>query len=167
MTTLLALDASTTAVGWCLSKDGRYLDSGVYVPDGKDWVTRILVIEDWLYAFDWQAVRPDTIAFEVATGNRGNMATHRKLGAVEYAIRSIAIIEYQADVIAVSASQVRASGCHKHALPVALAIVRELPARPDRSLSPGHEDDEADAIGCYLAAWSILAKAGMKQEVMT
>lgn len=150
MTTLLALDASTTAVGWSVFIDGEYEASGVFKPQGKDWRERVRRIRVWL---DEGFTMPDlfyhilaagdsgAIAYEIATGRHGNVATDRKLGAVEWACWSVAE-DWGLRWIAVTASEVKASGCHKRRLPVARAI-------------SGKEDiggDEADAIGVALAA---------------
>lgn len=150
MTTLLALDASTTAVGWSVFIDGEYEASGVFKPQGKDWRERVRQICDWLDWALWVDDIPeanlvngeiDAIAYEIATGRHGNVATDRKLGAVEWACWSVAE-DWGLRWIAVTASEVKASGCHKRRLPVARAI-------------SGKEDiggDEADAIGVALAA---------------
>ena len=137
---LLALDASTTAVGWALFDDGDYLESGVYVPKGDDWVERVMSIGAWLYDSDLEY---DDLGLELATGNKGNMHTNRLLGAVEYEIRQFCKL-HEIDLHTVTASQVKATGCHKDAIPVAVGIAE----RPMHYMHPG---DEADAIGVALA----------------
>jgi len=141
---MLALDASTTAVGWCLGwTDGDYSSSGVWCPPGKDWVDRVANVEAWLWD-QFESVDFEFLAFEVATGNRRNMATNRKLGAVEYVIRHACTV-FNAPCIDVVASQVRATGCHKRALRVARGIKGE-------ALDERCAGDEADAMGVFLAA---------------
>jgi len=144
---LLALDASTTAVGWSLFGGADYVDSGVYRPKGDDWVSRVCDIERWLYDVDVEADY-DTIGYEIATGNRGNMATHRKLGAVEFVVRQYCKFT-DIDLHTVTASQVKATGCHKNAPWAATTIKRSQ--QPDGYLDEKHPGDEADAIGVALA----------------
>lgn len=143
---LLALDPSTTTVGWCVAIDGEYHESGVYKPRGRDAWARIEDYEDWLMSWFQRGFLadtvPDALATELATGNRGNMRTNRLLGAVEYVTRKTAG-DYGVPLVTVTASQVRASGCHKGALAVASAIA-------GRDVTSG---DEADAIGVMLAGW--------------
>ena len=145
---ILALDASTTAVGWCVGwTDGRYDSSGVYLPPGKEWHERVSNISGWLWErIEWEDV--EYIAFEVATGNRGNMATHRKLGAVEYVIQQ-ACSTFDMSCLRVTASQVKAIGCSKDALAVAESIV-------GGTLDAKHAGDQADAVGVWLAAVKLL-----------
>jgi len=142
--TLLALDASTTAVGWALFDDGDYRESGVYVPDGDDWVERVINIDRWLYNL---CLEFDAVGYEIATGNRGNMATNRKLGAVEFVVRQFCKLQHM-ELTTVTASQVKATGCHKNAPWVATTIKRGR--FPEADVVGG---DEADAIGVGLACW--------------
>ena len=138
---LLALDASTTACGWCLMEDGEWQESGVWKPPPKlPWWQRVQCYEASLGAWIWR-LDIDTVVYELATGNKGNMHTNRLLGAVEYVTRRACLIN--PTLITVTASQVIASGCHKHALYVASAIA-------GREVTSG---DEADSIGCGLAGW--------------
>ena len=150
MTTLLAIDASTTAVGWAVFEDGEYERSGVFEPNGHDAWDRITDYDMWL---DW-GIRtlPETnvIAYELATGNRGNMRTNRLMGGLEYATRRN-LRDGEIELVTVTASQVRATGCHKLSPVVAAGIA-------GKEITSG---DEADAIGVALAA---LAK--MKREAL-
>ena len=138
---LLALDASTTAVGWALFDGGDYLESGVYVPEGDDWVARVIDIDRWLN--DAPMCAYDAIGYELATGNRGNMRTNRLLGAVEFIVCQFCRF-LDIDLYTVTASQVKATGCHKYRIPVAEAIA-------GRKMDRRHPGDEADAIGVALA----------------
>ena len=153
---LLALDASTTACGWCLMEDGEWQESGVWGPNPRlPWWARVSQYSDWL----WRQIvppygnpEPDIVVMELATGNTGNMATNRKLGSVEYVTR-LACHNY-VNLVTVTASQVIASGCHKHALYVASAIA-------SREVVSG---DEADAIGVGLAGWRKIHERLMEVE---
>ena len=88
---ILALDASTTAVGWCKAQGDQYLASGVYVPTAPNVLQRIWQIENWLsgtwlpagFSFEQDdALRPDLVILERPTGNHGNIGTSVKLGGV-------------------------------------------------------------------------------------
>ena len=148
MTTMLAIDASTKAVGWAVFEDGEYLKSDVFKPEGKDAWERIDKYAEWFaYWFLPPAYPITTVAYELATGNRGNMRTNRLLGALEYITRSDTT-SIGVNLVTVTASQVRASGCHKHALAVASAIA-------GKEITSG---DEADAIGVGLAALAKMAR---------
>ena len=145
---ILALDASTTAVGWCLGwTDGAYDSSGVYLPPGKAWYERVSNFSGWL----WQRLEEEDIevvAFEKATGSHGNMHTNRLLGSVEYVIR-YSCREFDLPCIDVTASQVKATGCSKVALQVAQAI-------KGGPLDAKHAGDEADSLGVLLAGVKVL-----------
>ena len=150
---ILALDASTTAVGWCKAQDGEYLDSGVYKPKGHNAWARIFDFGEWLESWwnrEIDALVPDLLCYELATGAHGNMRTNRLLGAVEGVTYWIASTRVR--IVTVTASQVRASGCHKHALAMASAIAGRDVTSPD----------EADAIGVLLAGWGKWQKERMK-----
>lgn len=147
MSTLLAIDASTVSIGWAVFVGGEYRESGVFNPQGDDAWNRIEQYEEWLSRW-WRGfclLLPDIIAYELATGRHGNARTDRLLGGLEYATRRN-WFNY-GRLIIVTASQVRASGCHKKALHYASAIT-------GKEITSG---DEADAIGVALAA---LAKMG-------
>ena len=158
---ILALDASTTAVGWAVFEDGDYRESGVYVPKHDDWWLRVRHIGLWLDgklngslyhgAYPGPVVR---VAYEIATGNRGNMRTNRLLGAVEYEVRcAVRRYSLQVPFLEVTASQVRATQCHKENLPNAVSI-KGAPLHKTKKLA----GDEADAIGVGLAAWGKIKK---------
>ena len=147
---MLALDASTTAVGWAVFEDGEYVESGVYRPTGADWWNRVTCYRAWLYSRSCEC-QPDVIAYELATGRHGNGHTDRVLGAVEYVTRDF-IEGYDLPFVTVTASQVKATGCHKHALDVAFQI-------KGNGLNPYNPGDEADAIGVGLAAWGKIKEA--------
>lgn len=159
MTTLLAIDASTTTVGWAVFVDGEYRESGVYMPISLDAWQRIMEYGKWLrkwwnYRFHGPPI-PRIVAYELATGNRGNMRTNRLLGAVEYATR-INIMDAQ--LITVTASQVIATGCHKIKGLVGAAVASDIAGKEITKA------DEIDAIGVALAA---LAKMGAAYGIKT
>jgi len=143
---ILALDASTTAVGWAVFEDGELYNSGVYVPSPKlDWWVRVSWFGTWLKESLDRNPYISTIAYELATGHHGNVHTDRLLGAVEYEARRIAHACTR-DFITVTASQVRATECHKENLANAVGVKGGAP------LDKKHPRDEADAIGVGLAA---------------
>ena len=143
----LALDPSTTVIGWALFDGTDYLDSGVFVPDGEHWYRRVMAFRSWLFEVFCGYPSPieyddiNRVAFEWPTGNRGNMKTNVKLGGPVFVIRSLCH-HHNRPCMSVTASQVIASGCHKKALQVASSIA-------GREIASG---DEADAIGVALAA---------------
>jgi len=144
---LLALDASTTAVGWALFDDGEYVDSGVYVPapdcdDGDDWEQRVSAISHWLFDNGFEF---DAIGYEIASGDHKNMKVNRMLGAVEFVVRQFCRLQ-DVEFIEVNVQQVKATGCHKNAPWAATTIKRQR--FPDADVVGG---DEADAIGVGLA----------------
>ena len=144
---ILALDASTTAVGWALFKDDQLDNSGVYVPPPKlDWWERVARFGGWLRGSLASNPNISVVAYELATGRHGNAHTDRLLGAVEYEARRMAYVYVGAHFITVTASQVRATECHKERLPNAIGVKGGAP------LDKKHPGDEADAIGVGLAS---------------
>lgn len=152
---ILALDASTTAVGWCEANDDEYVNSGVFLPSKGEWQERIQDIGRWMHnlQFRWHY---DVLFYEIATGSHRNMATDRKLGALEYACWCQAR-RFSVGVVPVTASQVRATGVHKKALAAAIAVAGgELDTR-----RPG---DEADALGVWLAGLKVLKVEALRMH---
>ncbi len=151
---LLALDASSTAVGWAEFDGADYVASGVYLPPGDDWHDRVLSIHSWLHdtleVFDL-----DVLAYEIASGSHGNMATDRKLGAVEY-VCWVAARSWLVRWLPVNVQQVKASGCSKQAIANAEAVA-------GHKLDKRHAGDEADAIGVALAALRLLKMEAMER----
>ena len=140
---ILALDASTTAVGWVLASGADHLRSGVYRPKGRDAHRRIDAIAAWLETV-LSVGAVDAVFYEQATGDRGNMRTNRLLGAVEHEIVSAAR-RHGIEPLWVTASQVKASGIHKE---TADAIVEAITGGPLDERRPG---DHKDAIGVWHA----------------
>ena len=144
---LLALDASTTAVGWSLFQDGEYLDSGVYIPKPSlNWRQRLWLISDWLNDLLCEDTQIRAVAYEIASGNRGNMATHRKLGAVEWLTWAV-VSERGPQWIEVNVQQVRAQSCNKTDEGIFNARLYT-----GKALDGRYAGDEADAVGVGLAA---------------
>jgi hypothetical protein len=145
---VLALDASTTAVGWVIADGDEHLESGVYRPKGRDAHARIEDLEQWLgrpFIYQhWKYAPIEAVFYEKATGRHGNMETDRLLGAVEHAIVAVAR-RWNAEVVWVVASQVKASGVHKDTDD---AIAEALIGGPLHARYPG---DHKDAIGVWLA----------------
>jgi hypothetical protein len=156
---ILALDASTTAVGWSLFDDATYLESGVFVPKSGDWVKRVRYIDLWLHG---GSIDFDAIGYEIASGDHGNMEVNRKLGAVEFVVRQFCQLQ-DIEFIEVNVQQVKATGCHKAALSVADAIIAE--AHPHRAHFANRAlvGDEADAIGVGLACWKKITEQRLQE----
>jgi len=76
---ILALDASSTAVGWCVGQGSEYLNSGTYRPSGDCASARIHHIAEWtrdtIATYD-----PDLVAIEEPMGHHRNLRTDRLLG---------------------------------------------------------------------------------------
>jgi hypothetical protein len=147
---ILSLDASTTAVGWCLARDADHLRSGVYRPKGRDAYVRIGNLELWLSRWRWlvpsQLGEPlGMVFYERATGDHGNMETDRLLGAVEYVIVRTSRGHFGIEPLWVTASQVKASEIHKDTPDL---VVEGITGRP---LDDQNAGDEKDAIGVWLA----------------
>jgi Holliday junction resolvasome RuvABC endonuclease subunit len=140
---ILALDASSVNVGWCLAQGERYVDSGVYHPQG-DANQRVREIACW-------AVRsinvhdPDLVAIEEPTGHHGNLKTDRLLARVMGCIEGICIIK-GIPVELIHAMKVKATGFSKDTPRVAALLIGKTDVKPD----------EADAIGVWQATLSLL-----------
>ena len=153
----LSFDASTTAVGWAKTEDGAFAIIALFEPSNgppnvEPWVYRVALVE----AVVENLIRehnPDAIFYEIPTGDRGNMATNRKLGAVEYVIARQAF-KYEVRTIGVTASQVKATGCHKGVLDVAAALA----GRPVSG-------DEADAMGVFFAGDKIVVEERLAKRI--
>jgi len=149
---ILFLDASTTTVGWVLGDDveetviasGAIKLSG-FNTEGSGWVWRVRNLELWLSMAFFTKRPVNQVVYEIPTGNRMNMATNRKLGAVEYVILK-ACQEANIPCDGITASQVRASGVHKKALDAAAAY-------KGSPLGDRLQEDEADALGVMKAWW--------------
>lgn len=136
---ILALDPSTTAVGWCYANGNDYVASGVYKPGGSDALQRICLIRQWLEKH-LESLQPVVVAAEEPTGSHRNARTDRLLGMVA------GVILAECDRVSiefafVNAMKVKATGLCKGTIgDVALLI--------GKSEVGG---DEADAVGVWRA----------------
>jgi len=152
---ILALDASTSAVGWALCRDADLQMSSVYVPDPDlPWWSRVRSIGAWIMSerLYGQFGGIGVIAYELATGRHDNLHTDRVLGAVEYECRMVAV-DTGAEFVTVTASQVKATEVHKGNLEMARQFKGGL-------LHETHAGDEADALGVAIAAWGVVKAKG-------
>lgn len=160
---ILALDASTTSIGWVFARDEEYIRSGIFRPKAKDkWHLRIIQFRNWLNNFiidnDLHVPSSSIIVYEKATGHhgrrQGNVDTHRKLGAVEFKILEVAH-RWGIECVEIYPMQIKATGICKDNLDYAeLYIQRYIPYFTfDRSTKAavGRAGDLADAFGCWLA----------------
>jgi len=140
---ILALDPSSTNVGYCIADGGDFILSGVFSPPGSA-DARVKAISAW--ARD-KITRYEVthVILEEPSGDHGNKKTDRLLARVGGVIEAHALAN-GAQVARVFPMQVKATGCHKHALPVAATIAGK----------PYVGEDEADAIGVWLAGWAQL-----------
>jgi len=137
---ILALDPSSTHVGFCIAEDDEYILSGVYSPRGNaDQRVRHIVVwvEDKISRYE-----PNTTVLEEPAANNAhkNAKTDRLLARVGGAIEAVAVLA-GSDVDRVWPSQVKATGAHKGARVYAAGIAGK------RTVGL----DEADAIGVWLA----------------
>ena len=114
-----------------------------------DFLTaRIESVGHWLSNFylarDYSV---DVVAYEIARGEHRNKATDRKLGAVEYEVRRVSA-RWGIEFFEVEPRWIK-QYCHKDRLAPAAAI-------KGAPLHARYAGDEADAIGCWLAAWGKL-----------
>jgi hypothetical protein len=155
MARVLALDPSSTHVGWAMFFNGGYIDSGVFVPKG-DADSRVAQIVLWtsgmivrLLANDENGTLCDYIVVieEPAANNaHRNAKTDRLLSRVGGAIEAMAIF-HRAEIARVWPSQVIATGVSKHN-PAGACVLA------GRGVGP----DEADAIGVGLAYFELIVK---------
>jgi len=88
---ILALDASSTHIGYCISEDADYVISGVFVPKGKA-DERVAQIVTW--ALDKiRRYEPDAVVIEEPAANNShrNARTDQVLSRVCGAIEAVAI----------------------------------------------------------------------------
>jgi Holliday junction resolvasome RuvABC endonuclease subunit len=136
---ILALDPSTTAVGWCYANGNDYVASGVYKPHGRGALGRIRQIRRWLEKHI-DSLEPAIVGTEEPTGSHRNARTDRLLGMVAGAVLAEcdrAGVEFAF----VNAMKVKATGlCKDTAGDVALLIGKKEVS-----------GDEADAVGVWRA----------------
>ena len=138
---ILALDQSTTAVGWLVAIDDQYLASGTFRPHSRDAWERLRQAGAWLEQMvaDWQ---PEAIVAEEPAGDHGNRRSDRLLGA------ALGIVLERARIAGVPCRlvhpmAVKKTGLHKG--------TRRYVA-PWLGLTRRVSGDEADAVGVWQAA---------------
>lgn len=147
---MLALDASTTAVGWCLADNDGYVDSGCFRPKSRDVWKRIDQIHDVVEGLI-RRYGITLVAIEESTGSHGNARTDRLLGAVLGAVRAVCH-RFGVRFLLVNPMQVKATGLDKdHTAEAALYVGK---AEVDT--------DQADAIGLWQAALVMLLEEGIE-----
>jgi len=141
---ILALDPSTTNVGWCFGFDDHDtpVRSGVYTPKGKV-DERLIRIHSWAHDLMLD-LGPDLVAVEEPAGDHRNRKTDRLLANVTGILLSVSLETEVWDFIRVYPSQVKATKCSKDNPVYAAATAGKPEVGPD----------EADAIGVWLVAVS-------------
>ena len=135
---ILALDASSTNVGWCLAQGTRYLSSGVFHVKGKR-DERVRIIAQWTAGM-LDVHDPDLVGIEEPTGSHQNLATDRLLARVCGNVEGVCTLSGVA-VEWVHAKTVKKTGFCKDTLWQTARLV----GKP--SIGP----DEADAVGIWQA----------------
>jgi Holliday junction resolvasome RuvABC endonuclease subunit len=144
---IVSFDPSSTNVGYCVAEDGKYCESGVFKPKGKDREARLGSIFWWVLAF-LQEHRPDVVAFEEPAGDHRNRKTDRLLANVGGLILAAAFLVETPRCVRVWPSQVKASRCSKENRVYAAAVSGKRKVGPD----------EADAMGVWLAAEKLIGQ---------
>lgn len=144
---ILALDPSSTNVGYCLAEDATYILSGVFKPKGKA-DARVAAIVEWA-AYYLTTYEPETVILEEPAANNAhrNPKTDRLLARVGGIIEAVALLNH-IPVARVWPSQVKASGCSKDTRPFTARLVGKTKIGPD----------EADAVGVWQAYLTELQK---------
>lgn len=135
---ILALDPSSTNVGFCLASGTKYLTSGNFAPQGQpdERVSQIVgFIRGEVIAF-----KPDVVVMEEPAGDHGNRKIDRLLARVGGAIEAVALLEGCQRIARVFPKSVKSTKCCKDNLAYAAGIAGKV-------VGP----DEADAIGVWLA----------------
>ena len=159
---ILAIDASTTSVGWALffedsEGDGEFASSGTFLPIGDKAEDRIADYGLWLLDLLETNAKIHVVAYEIASGAHGNMRTNRLLGGVEYLTRWVVRDCKNVEFVPVRTAQGRAAGAHKKNLGFA-GLVRGKPFKWKSKAEKKRCGDEADAIGIGLAAQRLLRR---------
>ena len=139
---VLALDASTAAIGWCVGQGERYLNSDTYRPPGECAEARILALARWLVDIV-TTYDPDLVAIEKPMGHHGNLRTDRLLARVGGIAEGVCrTMDPPVDVVYIHPIHVKQTPFHKHATLAAANYAGK------DSVS----GDEADAIGVWHVA---------------
>jgi len=154
MTGILALDISTTNIGWCIAEDGEYVNSGCFSPSGDLWER--LVESAWVWhqrTLSWQWL-VDVVAFEEPRGQHHNMDTNIKLGYANGIVLA-PFLARGARPMPVHLQKIKNTGACKG--DVGQRIAADLVGK--ESVGP----DEADAIGCWLVAWAMVRQEQLRE----
>ena len=169
---IIALDASTSCVGWCWGNDDRYVKSGIYQPNGFDAWDKIEQTQAWLNTFlHSRGGLFNCLVYEYPSGNKGNMHANLVLGGVLFGCVSTFRGYYRtvfnklnAPIIFVRPSAVKATGVYKGQLEMARKYKDfQLIYKTDGSTNKAacdRQNDEIDAIGVWLAGLKILKEQG-------
>jgi hypothetical protein len=141
MPKIVAFDASSTHVGYCLGDSGAYLTSGVYCPPDGEPHQRVTEIVFWALGLI-DRHRPDIVAIEEPAGDHGNRKTDRLLAGVWWSLYTVAVLQGVRRIVRIWPSQVKATRASKDNPAYAAAVAGKRRVTPD----------EADAIGVWIAA---------------
>jgi len=153
---ILALDASTTAIGWCVGQGDQYLNSDTFEPPGDGVEARILAISRWV-VHSVATYDPDIVAIENPMGHHGNLLTDRLLARTAGMIEGICKAmdpDIVIRTIYIHPMQVKRTPFHKNAIRAAAAFVGK------DSVSV----DEADAIGVWQVALGIVQQEAFNRR---
>ena len=137
---ILALDASSTNVGWCIARGDHYINSDVFSPRAraKPW-ERITQIVTWLDR-TLKAYDVDYVAIEEPMGHHANLKTDRLLARVCGNIEAVCTIRGIPSLF-IHPKKVKATGYSKDNQREAAWLVGKETVT----------NDEADAIGIWQA----------------
>lgn len=155
---ILSLDANSNHIGWCMSTDDIYQQSGQYAPKDakpKDANARIKDYMTWLLGL----IRVENIGlvvYETPSGNNNNMNTNRVLGAVQFATWLVCnSSNVSVPMVELSPQSVKATGISKDQFgTVAKYKIFTKPVKLDGTVNQAGVDrinDEIDAIGLMVA----------------
>lgn len=157
---ILALDASTSCVGYCaIGVNG--INTGQYLPKGETGWQKIFDFARWLNEMLMLVVSLNEpmeayLFYERPTGNSGNMDTNLKLGALMYQAMCCAR-SFKFTFVEVTATQVKKTGVYKGQLEQASKVAGktfDVIRKKDGSVNKAamdRQDNEIDAIGVWLA----------------
>jgi len=142
---IIGIDASTTNMGWAIYERNTITASGVFSPKGKLAARFDAMMAEAARLLD--LYHPTNLAVEEATGNNGNRQTDRKLSRVIGGICAVACF-YDVPWMLIHPSTIKKTQAHKHSLRIAESVGN----LPRGALNKPGGEDQADAIGCALAA---------------
>ena len=148
---ILALDPSSTNVGYCVADGKDYRESGVFTPQGNV-DERIVQIAGWVTR-KLRVYQPNVVVLEEPAGDHRNRATDRILGGVSWVIR-VASYAVGAKIFIVYPKQVKATRACKDNTRYAAGVAGKDNVGPD----------EADAIGVWMAYLSGGSKSQSRRQ---